>query len=173
MKQELRQRCKLRGHILNSENLYVSPTGKRKCKACHILWRRKHPTLSTNYSRKWRAEHPEADRASRSKWKDKHPTYATDQSRMWRYGLTAQDYATLLEKQNNNCAICEHTFDQTPAHAPCIDHNHTCCPYQKTCGKCIRGILCATCNRRLGWYESPASSLWIESARIYLSKYST
>jgi hypothetical protein len=30
-----------------------------------------------------------------------------------------------------------------------IDHDHDCCPGSYTCGKCVRGVLCAPCNRTL------------------------
>ena len=34
-----------------------------------------------------------------------------------------------------------------------VDHDGVCCPTQKGCGKCNRGILCANCNRRVGFLE--------------------
>jgi hypothetical protein len=36
----------------------------------------------------------------------------------------------------------------------CVDHDHTCCPGEYTCGKCVRGLLCDDCNKKL--HDSPA-----------------
>jgi recombination endonuclease VII len=38
-----------------------------------------------------------------------------------------------------------------------VDHDHSCCPGVKSCGKCIRGVLCYTCNAAIGYfYDNPA-----------------
>jgi hypothetical protein len=54
------------------------------------------------------------------------------------------------------------------AQRPRIDHDHSCCPVplsgvSRSCGKCVRGLLCVRCNTWLGWLEKYA-----ESARTYL-----
>ncbi|WP_084518142.1 endonuclease domain-containing protein [Microtetraspora niveoalba] len=60
---------------------------------------------------------------------------------------------TLFEYQNYTCATCvnRHT-DDNGLH---LDHDHRCCPKKgESCGKCIRGLLCWTCNAgALPWYE--------------------
>lgn len=58
-----------------------------------------------------------------------------------RYGITLDDYNSVLEAQNGRCAIC----GELPSNHLCIDHDH------KT-GK-VRGLLCISCNVALGWFE--------------------
>lgn len=39
----------------------------------------------------------------------------------------------------------------------CVDHDHDCCPGPKSCGKCVRGILCNGCNSALGYLKDDVS----------------
>ena len=57
-------------------------------------------------------------------------------NRQRRYGLNAENYTSLLEKQNNSCAICK---DKTALE---VDHCHRTDK--------VRGLLCERCNRLLG-----------------------
>lgn len=54
-----------------------------------------------------------------------------------RYGLTVQEYQTLLDYQGHACAICARGL----AAGAAVDHDHTT--------GITRGILCFRCNRRL------------------------
>lgn len=40
-----------------------------------------------------------------------------------------------------------------------VDHDHGCCPGQKSCGNCIRGLLCDNCNIGLGHFKDSVESL--------------
>lgn len=84
-----------------------------------------------------------------------------------RYALTPEAYYAILESQGGVCAICKSPpGDKRLA----VDHDHGCCPGEKTCGECIRGLLCDTCNWWLGLIDDNLAML--EAAEQYLRRYS-
>lgn len=62
------------------------------------------------------------------------------------YGLTRERFFEIVDLQGGHCATCSETEGLT------VDHDHGCCaqPNRKTCGKCVRAILCGRCNSALG-----------------------
>jgi hypothetical protein len=64
-----------------------------------------------------------------------------------KYQLTKQMYLDLLETQGGVCAICSNPPNKNWL---AVDHDHSCCPSVKSCGKCVRGLLCGSCNSFLG-----------------------
>lgn len=46
------------------------------------------------------------------------------------------------------CALCGDWSEK-----PHMDHDHGCCTGNYSCGKCLRGILCGSCNQVLRWVE--------------------
>lgn len=73
-----------------------------------------------------------------------------------RYGMKIEERAEFIK---TGCAICG---SHENLH---IDHDHTCCP-ERSCGKCIRGVLCAGCNHGLGKFRDRPELL--EAAADYL-----
>ena len=79
------------------------------------------------------------------------------------FRLTQEQFGRLLAAQKNACGMCHEPFAEgSPI---CVDHDHTCCPGEKmSCGKCLRGLLCRSCNTALGHIERKS-----ELARVYLA----
>lgn len=72
------------------------------------------------------------------------------------YGITLDEFDSLVNLQNNKCKICKSSFNEIQ---PCIDHCH------KT--GIVRGILCKSCNQMLGFSKDNAEVL--EEAIKYLT----
>jgi hypothetical protein len=74
------------------------------------------------------------------------------------YGLTVEQYDAMLIEQNYVCAICNKSEKSSTKGVLFIDHDH------KT-GK-VRGLLCDTCNRGLGYFYD--NKLFLHNAIEYL-----
>jgi hypothetical protein len=75
----------------------------------------------------------------------------------YKYNISLEDYDNLLASQNGVCAICQKECKTKRGLA--IDHDHLCCPGEKICGKCIRGLLCANCNGAIGMLQEDITIL--------------
>lgn len=68
---------------------------------------------------------------------------------VWKFNITEEEYDRLLEKQNGVCAVCERPealIIRGKVVNLGVDHDHACCPGKRSCGKCVKGLLCSTCN---------------------------
>lgn len=68
---------------------------------------------------------------------------------MRRYNITVEQYDRMLADQGGVCAICKKPPVKNRLH---VDHDHACCDRGGSCGKCIRGLLCTSCNSKLEWW---------------------
>lgn len=84
--------------------------------------------------------------------------------RLARKGISSDRHDDLMRLQDGRCAVCRRLFEATPH----IDHDHSCCSGQSSCGKCVRGLLCETCNRGLGFFGDDVTVL--ASAIEYLTR---
>jgi hypothetical protein len=67
------------------------------------------------------------------------------------YGISAQQYAALLEFQGGRCAICRRATGARKRLA--VDHDHSCCRGPSSCGRCVRGLVCGPCNDVLAHFR--------------------
>lgn len=122
------------------------------CKACNKLYREENRDRSNEYLRDYYVRTGRNRRIARQ--------YKVDQD--W--------YERTLREQDGSCAICG--VEPIPGKHLFIDHDHSCCDTgpkgrRKTCGKCVRGLLCMGCNISLGHLERPD---WRAKAERYLGR---
>lgn len=80
--------------------------------------------------------------------KDKLAESRVEYSLLSKYGLTKAAFDAKLAEQNGCCGVCG--TDDPGVKGWMVDHDHECCPEEKTCGQCLRKILCNRCNLMLG-----------------------
>jgi hypothetical protein len=81
------------------------------------------------------------------------------------YGLSQESLQEIMSRQGGGCAICLRT---SPGVRLVVDHDHQCCAGLKSCGRCVRGILCNQCNQALGLFGESVSR--IKNAVEYLAR---
>ena len=87
--------------------------------------------------------------------KDKKDSYNHRNNLKKKFNLSTEEYLTLLQSQNNVCAICKKPEDGKRL---AVDHDHLS-------GK-VRGLLCGQCNTGLGKFYDNIESL--SNAILYL-----
>jgi hypothetical protein len=73
------------------------------------------------------------------------------------FNMTLEDFDLLFETQDYKCAICGSLEPKGKNWQ--IDHDHSCCLGRTSCGKCVRGILCAPCNWALGLFNENVETM--------------
>lgn len=92
-------------------------------------------------------------------WRENNQSNRREYMLNYTYGISVQQYESLLEEQGGGCAICGKTPEEEGRNLA-VDHDHGT-------GE-IYGILCATCNRVLvGKIREPEA---FKSAAKYLEK---
>ncbi len=89
-----------------------------------------------------------------------------------RFGITTGEYTAMLEQQGGLCAICNREETVVANGSPrrlAVDHDRSCCPGTRSCGECIRGLLCHSCNTGIGKLDDSIERL--QSAIQYINKH--
>lgn len=143
----------------------VKKQNKKWCACC-----------SNSRAAKWKQDNPEKVKLQKKKWlsdnKDKILQYrekvTKQQTRQYQvkgtYNLSWEEYVKLYDQYKGSCGICKTPLSLVPSDTTMtahVDHNH------KT--NKVRGLLCRSCNRGIGYLND--SSERLQAAAIYLQKY--
>lgn len=171
------ERC-ANGHEWTDENLYIDAKGRRICRICqvasHLRRAGKDPSEHEWRRRKPWEETPECANGHLYEqvgwyWNGEarvcRKCFAEKERKRWlrvNYGLSTEDFESLLVAQDFSCAICATAFDPGVRDlTPCVDHSHAT-------GQ-VRGLLCHTCNLGLGHFRDDPKRL--QAARGYLAAF--
>lgn len=150
------QRRTARHHARHSDYLIRDSMGRKQCSAC----------------KEWKSE---SDYLSHPKNKDGLFGHCNPcrklSSRATKYKKSVDDILRMIDQQNGLCQICSKPLGEDYA----IDHDHDCCNYgrqatKKSCGSCVRGLLCKPCNLALGIFKDDLEILVSAAFYLYSSK---
>lgn len=154
------------------DKFYRRPDGRcrQPCKSCYpqsqSKWRENNIEKRRAYDRERRPA------GSPHRWTlPEDPVSKRDHYYKRTYGISLERYSQILKSQDYKCAICRLPESKISRKNGlpmwlCIDHDHTCCPGTKSCGDCVRGLLCHLCNTGLGKFRDNA--LFLANAAKYV-----
>lgn len=131
-----------------------------------------HREKERAYGRERYKENREKICAYAREWRKKNPDKQFAKVLFTKYKMTPDQYRQMETAQDNLCAICrkpeEVVRDGKPQRLG-VDHDHACCPGDKSCGKCVRGLLCSACNFAIGAFKDDLGRVML--AMDYLRKW--
>ena len=144
------------------------------CKACEDAknqkWARENPERAKEISDRNYRENLEKVRKQHSTYYHRNRDVRRrklKENAIKRYGLTIEQYETMIETQNNKCTICGQEecikapgiYNEVKSLA--IDHCHIT--------GVVRGLLCSNCNKGLGSFKDNPE--FLKRAALYLEKF--
>jgi len=120
------------------------------CKPCRSEYMRE-------YYKTYAPAHVAQRRATKAAWLLANPDHHYEERfrrTLRNYNITRQDHEALVALQHGRCALCDSTHMGNNRRRWQIDHDHNCCSgTARSCGQCVRGLLCHQCNLDLGKLE--------------------
>lgn len=164
LKLDKKKICK-RGHDI----LICGRTSTNNCRECDRLVRQniKFKIKRRKYMKRYNKLNRKLIRKRSKKRYLDHPEAVKNQKLKQTFNITLDSYNKMLKEQKYRCAGCRrHRSEFGKAFA--VDHDHACCSGEKSCGKCIRGLLCYDCNFILGRARDNSETL--KRLAIYVRK---
>lgn len=141
---------------IRREKLKPIDESDRTCRVCNrdrsitkFKWLRvkeRYHTVCMDCVASWQSNY-------QKKKREEDEDYWVSRRLKYNYKLTMEDFEAMMTAQGGRCAICKRTPEESANRRHkrlVVDHDHACCPGMKSCGKCVRGLLCYSCNSALG-----------------------
>lgn len=142
-----RARCKV---CINAANVAREQKDVARATARVQSWREKNPGRASAISRAWQLRNPEKYRAIAYRRK---------------FNI---EFDVLWGIQEGKCASCHGLMlrEGMDPLSVCVDHDRSCCAGQRSCGRCVRGLIHRNCNLVLGYAKDNVDTL--RHAILYL-----
>lgn len=101
-------------------------------------------------SKNWKKSNPDQVRNTSKAWWEKNKNRIKDLTLRRDYGISLEEYEVFLSNQKGVCAICKNPSTEGKGRLD-VDHNHST-------GR-VRGLLCNSCNRGIGFLKDCPSTL--------------
>jgi hypothetical protein len=99
-----------------------------------------------------RSKDREPSRETARRWAARNPDYRL----RYKFGMTQEQWNLMLESQEGLCYLCAEPLDTVTPKKVHVDHDHDCCRGDRSCGTCVRGLACFSCNVGIAKFgESP------------------
>ena len=108
-------------------------------------WKKKNPDKDRASTRNWVKKNREKVRVLNRNWRINNPDKVRNSRLKYAYGITVEEYNSLLVKQEGKCAICDTRSPGGRYSRFHVDHCHD--------SGVIRGLLCNRCNIGIGLFE--------------------
>lgn len=160
-----------KGTVCGREGCTLEAISKGMCKAhAFARWQRANGERINAYNRAWSKANWHKIAPVHAAYKEAGGTELRAKQRWWsmksKYNVTQAQYEAMLDSQGGGCAICRNPAGVGRALG--LDHDHTCCGENRSCGKCIRGLLCSACNQAIGMMRDDPALL--RAAADYLER---
>ena len=115
---------------------------------------------------------PERSRLKARETDKANPDKSRKENLKFNHKISIEKYNLMLKEQDGKClcgrveTVIDHRTKKPRALS--VDHDHKCCPGNRSCGKCVRGLLCQSCNMGLGKFHDDPELL--EKFAAYLRR---
>lgn len=122
---------------------------QNRCKQCakENYWSKREDLIEKK--REYNLKNKDSINAKHKVYREEFPEKNKERKLKYYYNITLDQYNEMLDSQNHVCAICEGT-NESSGKDLFVDHDHSCCPGGRSCGECVRGLLCNDCNLSIG-----------------------
>ena len=143
---------------ISSQKKKYYETNKEQIAAYKKEYKKNNKEKTSAYNKEYYETNKEQRSAYSKRWNGNNKEYLAAQHREKKYGISPEDYDTMLKEQDNKCKICLVSFTTLKPQNIHVDHCHTT--------KQVRGLLCNLCNMGLGTFKDNTETL--ANAIVYL-----